>query len=649
MNQPSQGPVSNGPSTKLSELERYRLFFAAITDYAIYMLSPEGFVTSWNAGAVRFKGYTEQEIVGEHFSRFYTEEDQAAGVPARALQTAREQGKFEAEGWRVRKDGARFWASVVIDPIRDADGHLVGYAKITRDITDRRQVEEALRASEERFRMLVQGVTDYAIYMLSPDGEITNWNAGAQYIKGYTQEEVLGSHFSRFYTDEDRAGGMPTTALETAAKEGRFEAEGWRVRKDGTRFWANVIIDAIRNEMGELVGYAKVTRDITERRNAAEMLDRAKDALFQSQKLEAIGKLTGGVAHDFNNLLAVIVSGLEIISERLHHPADLKLLESMQRSALRGATLTQQLLMFARQQPLRHDKVNINEVINDFKTVLHRLCSSAISFNTTLAAVSDAVLIDDAQFEAALLNLVANSRDAMPAGGTITISTENVELSKNQLGSLSAGRFIKVTVADTGEGMPPEVASRAVDPFFTTKPLGKGTGMGLSQVYGFIQQTKGEMVIDTLVSKGTSISLYLPLFASANDEPSSDGAGTERAARQDKVLVVDDEPDVLNVSAQLFGVLGYEVLTASNGSDALDILERTPDVAVLFTDVMMPGMTGIELARKAHALNPAIRVLLVSGYALPALKEGGAEVDDFELVKKPFRKAELLTRLRKAS
>ena len=206
----------NAPPFSPHEAERLRLFISAVTDYAIYMLSPEGVIVSWNAGAQRFKGYTAAEIIGKHFSLFYTDEDRKLGIPVLALQQAATKGKFEAEGWRVRKDGTRFWASVVIDPIRDDTGTLVGYAKITRDITEKKLAEEALRESEERFRMLVQGVTDYAIYMLSPEGTIVSWNAGARRIKGYEAEEVLGQSFSRFYTDEDRVDGLPARALEIA-------------------------------------------------------------------------------------------------------------------------------------------------------------------------------------------------------------------------------------------------------------------------------------------------------------------------------------------------------------------------------------------------------------------------------------------------
>lgn len=627
----------------VTDAERFLLFVAEVTDYAIYMLSPEGYVDSWNAGARRFKGYTADEIIGQHFSRFYTEEDRAIGVPAKALQTAREQGKFEAEGWRVRKDGSRFWASVVIDPIRNSQGELIGYAKITRDITERKKTEQALYASQEQFRLLVQGVTDYAIYMLSPSGEITNWNAGAERIKGYTRNEVVGTHFSRFYTEEDRAQNLPAKALEIATKEGRFENEGWRVRKDGSRFWAHVVIDPAHNDHGELIGFAKITRDITEKREAAQALERAREVLFHSQKLEALGKLTGGVAHDFNNLLGVIVNGVELLAKEVQSPSSVRVLESMQRAAARGATLTQQLLSFARQQPLRQDKYNLNQVIGAFEAVLRRACNESIKFDLQLAARLSPVLIDLTQFEAALLNLVTNARDAMPNGGRLLVVTEDVQLDQHQVGNLPAGRYVKVTIKDTGTGMPAEVAARAIDPFFTTKAPGKGTGMGLSQVYGLVQQSGGDLALESEVGKGTSVSLYLPALA-ADDETAS----TETNAGNDKALVVDDQPDVLDVAAELFRHMGYDVLSANNGADALEILKRTPDIDILFSDVLMPGMTGITLGQEARKLIPGIKVILTSGFPAPALKAENASFRDFDFINKPYRVAEILKMLRKA-
>jgi PAS domain S-box-containing protein len=624
----------------IAENDRFRMFVAGVTDYAIYMLSPEGIINSWNAGAQRFKGYTGDEIIGQHFSRFYTDEDRAAGVPKRALQTALDHGKFEDEGWRVRKDGTRFWASVVIDPIRDSHGVLVGFAKITRDITDRKRAAEQLHSSEERFRLLVQGVTDYAIYMLSPSGEITNWNSGAKRIKGYEEHEVINTHFSRFYIDEDAARGLPMKALSTAVAEGRFESEGWRVRKDGSRFWAHVVIDPIRSQLGELIGFAKITRDITERRNAAADLEKANVALFHSQKLEAIGKLTGGVAHDFNNLLSVIVNGLGVLQRRLQSPEDVRILDAMARAAARGATLTQQLLTFARQQPLKQDNYNLNEVIGSFEAVLRRAGKGTVRFDMEIAPDLALVHVDAAQVEAALLNLIVNARDATPEGGRITLRTEMVQLAPKAVGTLPAGPYVKVSVEDTGSGMSKETASRAIEPFFTTKPVGQGTGLGLSQAYGLAQQSGGDLVIESALGKGTTVSLYFPALA--------EDAGTKVAKSEvrDKALVVDDQEDVLGMAVELFSSLGYEVVAANNGADALDILKRTPNIDVLFSDVVMPGMSGIELAQEARVMAPKMKIILVSGYPAPALNDEKASMDSFEFISKPYTMSQILRKLR---
>ena len=621
-----------------AELGRLRLFISSVTDYAIYMLSPEGEVVSWNAGAERFKGYKAEEIIGQHFSRFYSPEDQATGLPARALKTARDTGKFEAEGWRMRKDGTRFWASVVIDPIRDASGELVGFAKITRDITEKRAAQEALRESEQRFRMLVQGVTDYAIYMLSPTGEITNWNAGARRIKGYEHDEVVGTHFSRFYTDEDRENGLPQRALKQAAEAGRFEAEGWRVRKDGTRFWAHVVIDPIRNDDGTLVGFAKITRDITERRNAAAALEETREALFQAQKMEAIGQLTGGIAHDFNNLLAVVTSGISMLRERVRNPADVRMLDAIDQAANRGAQLTQQLLTFARQQPMRQEARDVNRVINSFEAVLRRGSRNTIDFDVQLAEKLPQVMLDVTQFETALLNLVVNARDATPDGGRITLSTQVVDLAEKRR-TLAPGRYVVVSVQDTGEGMPPEVMARAVEPFFTTKPVGKGTGLGLSQVYGMAQQSGGDLDIVSRPGKGTTMSMYFPALATTHEESrGEDGA--------EKVLIVDDQPEVLEITSELFRTLGFEVLSANSGEDALEVLERTPDLRLMLSDVVMPGMSGIQLAHKAQAISPALKVILASGYANPAAGKEQDSMDGFHFLAKPYRMSDVVKMLR---
>ena len=405
----------------LSDDGRYRLLIEAVTDYAIYMLDPTGIVTSWNPGAQRFKGYAADEIIGQHFSRFYSEQDQKSGLPARALETAAREGKFESEGWRIRKDGTRFWAYVVIDPIRSKSGEIIGFAKITRDLTERRAAEEILTRSQEQFKLLVQGVTDYAIYLLDPEGRVTNWNLGAQRIKGYLPQEIIGQHFSQFYTEADRQAGVPGKALKTAAREGKFESERWRVRKDGSQFWAHVVIDPIRAEDGKIIGYAKITRDITERKEAQEKLERTREALIQSQKMEAIGQLTGGVAHDFNNLLMAVLGSLELLRKRL--PDDSKmlaLLENAVQGAERGTTLIKRMLAFARVQELKQEAIVIPELVCGMTDLLQRSLGPSVRIETRFPLFLAPAQADANQLEMALLNLMVKARDARPPGATLS-------------------------------------------------------------------------------------------------------------------------------------------------------------------------------------------------------------------------------------
>ena len=614
------------------------LLVASIRDYAIYMLSPEGKVISWNAGAERFKGYTAPEILGHHFSRFHSPEDQAAGLPAKALRTALAEGKFECEGWRFRKDGSRFWASVVIDPVYAPDGQLVGFAKITRDLTDKKRSTDALVASEQQFRLLVQGVVDYAIYMLSPEGVVTNWNAGARRIKGYESADIVGRHFSQFYTEEERAKGVPARALEEARSKGRYEAEGLRVRKDQTTFWAHVVIDAIRSDTGELIGFAKITRDITERRKTEQSLEQARAELFQSQKMEAMGQLTGGVAHDFNNLLSIISSGVQILARQSPTPAQQSIIDSIGRAVDRGSALTQQLLAFARQQPLAPDSFEINKVVQGFEPVLQRAVPSSIALRTTLAAAACWVHVDEARLEAALLNLVVNARDAMPEGGAIDVSTTRLHAAAGALGELPAGDYVRISVADSGHGMESAVLARVFEPFYTTKQIGKGTGLGLSQVQGFILQSGGHVAIDSVPGQGTRVDLILPVIAAPE--------GQQEAEEQDSelVVIVEDETELAELAKTLFETLGYNVLVAHTGPEALRLLAQNPTTDLLFSDVMMAGMSGIELANSARRLYPGLKIILASGYAAPSLRDQG--IDQFDFVSKPYRLSEIVKKLR---
>lgn len=625
----------------LGSEKRFELLVTSISDYAIYLLDPDGHIVSWNAGAQRFKGYSQDEILGKHFSLFFTQDDLANKLPWKILEEAAQLGRFEAEGWRVRKEGARFWANVVVDAIYDDEKNLIGYAKITRDITERKKAQDALNESEERFRLLVQGVTDYAIYMLSPAGIVINWNLGAERIKGYTAEEIIGQHYRRFLPPEDVEAGLPERALNTAKLEGRYEHEGWRIRKDGSRFRAHVIIDAIYNDDKRLMGFAKITRDITERYTAEETLAKAHAALSQSQKMDAIGKLTGGIAHDFNNLLSVISTGLEVFGLGALDSRQVKMVESMKRAIDRGATLTQQLLSFARQQSLTPKPQNINKLISSFEPLLLKAGNSTIKFKLNLTTDIYPVKIDGTGFETALLNLIVNSRDAMPNGGAITVMTEKVMLASHDVGSLSEGVYIKVSVEDTGEGISSEVMPHILKPFFTTKELGKGSGLGLSQVYGFMMQSGGDLAFKSELGKGTAISLYFPILKDADEV-------VELTKQEDlKVLVVDDEPDLLITATELFRNMGYTVLTAHSAEEAIDRLWHYPGIGVLFTDILMPGgMNGIQLAREVRQMNPDIKIILASGYPLPALKEEHGNMDEFSFLNKPYRLADIARCLR---
>ncbi len=637
---------SDTQGAPLNDQKCFELMVSGVSDYAIYMLDTQGVVSSWNSGAQRFTGYRSDEIVGQHSSILYTEEDRAANLPMESLQTALSDEEFRFESWRIRKDGTRFLASVSIQPIRDDSNKLIGFSEVTRDITEQKEAQDAQRGSEENFRLLVQGVTDYAIFMISPTGIVTNWNSGAQRIKGYSYDEIVGTHFSRFYTEEDRSNGVPAQALATAASVGRYEKEGRRVRKDGSTFWANVVIDAIRDDQGDLMGFAKVTRDITEKIQAQEALAQANRALFQAQKMEAIGQLTGGIAHDFNNLLAVVSGGLDMLSIRPQDAHNIKILEGMRRGVQRGATLTQQLLSFARKQPLRTEKHDLNAVIENFFAVLQRAGNSLIVLEVNLSPMLKAILVDAAGFEAALLNLVVNARDAMPNGGKLAIATSMVERGEWLVDGPAACAYVKVCVSDTGMGMTPEIAARAIEPFFTTKEIGKGTGLGLSQVYGFIKQSGGEVLIESEVGKGTLVSVFLPAMEEAAD-PSETDTQKESVRNADTVLIVEDEPDLLEMASELFRSIGYDVVTASDGHAAIDILQLRPDIDILFTDVMMPnGMTGVELARSTRALAPHIKIIIVSGYPLPALKAAHGDLDDFSFLSKPYRLSELAKKLR---
>jgi PAS domain S-box-containing protein len=505
-----------------------------------------------------------------------------------------------------------------------------------------------LEDTERRFRLLVESVTDYAIYMLDPDGHVINWNQGAARAKGYAPHEIIGRHFSTFYTPEDQAAELPQRALRAARETGKFEAEGWRVRKDGSRFWASAILNAIKGPDGEILGFAKVTRDLTERRAAEE---RAR----QAQKMEGIGQLTGGVAHDFNNLLTIIIGNLEALQRNIRRP-DLNIdrLERSVANAMRGArraeSLTQRLLAFSRQQPLDPKPIDLGRLVTGMSELLRRTLGEQITIETVLSGNVWRALADPNQLELAILNLAVNARDAMPAGGKLTLETANVHLDENYAAiqaEVVPGQYVLLAVTDNGSGMTAEVKAKAFDPFFTTKDIGHGTGLGLSQVYGFIKQSRGHVKIYSEIGEGTTIKLYLPRAHGVSPEADDDVAQPVAGSKDETILVVEDDPDVRAYSCDTLAELGYTVVAAENGAAGLRLLAATPNVHILFSDIGLPGgMNGRQLSEEARKLRPDLKVLFTTGYARNAIVHDGRLDPGVELITKPFSQATLAEKLR---
>jgi PAS domain S-box-containing protein len=630
----------------------YEVLIQGVVDYAIYMLDLDGRVASWNPGAEKIKGYTEAEILGEHFSRFYTPEDRAAGAPERALRMAIETGRFTAEAWRCRKDGSRFWALVVIDPVYQ-DGTLIGFAKITRDMTEQREAHLAAMESERRFRLLVESVTDYAICMLSPEGRLTNWNVGAERIKGYAASEIIGQHFSRFYTDEDIAAGKPEMALAIARRDGHYEVEGWRRRKDGSRFWASAAVDAIYDQ-GKLVGFAKITRDLTERQDAQQRLEQSRELLFQSQKMEAVGQLTGGLAHDFNNLLTGISGSLELMKKRLAQGriADLeRFMTAALDASSRAAALTHRLLAFARRQTLDPKVISPNLLIVNLQDLLQRTIGPTIELEIVYATDLGSALCDPHQLDNAILNLCINARDAMPNGGRITIETTSATLNDHEAHArdMDPGQYIVIGVTDTGNGIPADIVTHVFEPFFTTKPPGQGTGLGLSTIYGFAKQSGGQVLIDSRVGVGTTVRIYLPQNSGKADaEVRQDRmAEAPQAGYDETILIVDDEPTVRTVITEVLGELGYAAIEVSDGASGLKVLQSDVRIDLLITDVGLPGgLNGRQMADTARLSRPKLPVLFITGYTESVAIGGGTLEPGMHLLGKPFAMEALANRIK---
>jgi PAS domain S-box-containing protein len=621
--------------TEIQQRTRERDRIWTVSEDLLGVSNFEGYFLSVNPAWTHLLGWTEDEIKSLHVSELRHPEDAPAGIAARArlaqgMQTVRIENRFR------HRNGSWRWLSWTMT----ADDGLIYVAG--RHITAEREASAALRESDRQFRSLVAGVTDYALFMLDPTGTVASWNAGAERIKGYTAEEIIGRHFSTFYTADDRKSGAPNRALSIAAATGRFETEAWRMRKNGSLFWANVVIDAIHDDVGNLIGFAKITRDITERRNAQEALERAHQQLAQAQKMEALGQLTGGVAHDFNNLLMVVSGQSQALLRRLTNQKDVRSLEAILTAASRGEALTRQLLTFARRQPQNPRTVNIEQTVVAFRDVLSSSARGKTDFQIEVPPNIWPVSIDIPEFELVLVNLVVNARDAMPEGGSIRLTAKNMTLSGTETVEGIKGEFVAIAVSDTGTGIPSELLTRIFEPFFTTKTAGKGTGLGLSQAYGFAHQSGGAIAVASKVGQGTQVTIYLPRSHTPVTPVVPTEVARQSAGRGETILVVEDNPDVKSVAVTLLEQLNYRAVAVDNAKSALNVLATGTSIDLVFTDVMLPGeLDGVALAEVIGKKHPHIPVLLTSGYAKTLARPRG-----LPMLRKPYQLSALAEAIR---
>ncbi|HWH51000.1 MAG TPA: PAS domain S-box protein [Gemmatimonadaceae bacterium] len=485
----------------------HKLLVDRVLDYAIFALDPHGYVLSWNAGAERLKGYRPEEIIGKHFSIFYPREAIADGLPERNLAAAIANGRVEDEGWRVRKDGTRFWADVLITTLRGDDGEVLGFAKVTRDLTARRAAEEELRQSDERFRLLVKSVKDYAIFMLDPRGHIVTWNEGAQRIKGYTEDEIIGKHFSIFYPPEDVASGKLERELEIATRTGQYSEEGWRVRKGGARFWASVVITALRGPHGELAGFAKVTRDLTERRAAQELEIRNKEALAANR---AKSEFLAAMSHELRTPLNAIGGYTQLLQMQIPGPLtpdQAEHLARIQRSQQHLLGIINDILNFSRVEAGQVDYAietfRVLDVVEGVVPMIEpQLRQRELTLHRSEDALDLAVRADRSKVEQILINLLSNAIKFTPAGGRVEVTWED------------CGQTVALHVSDTGIGIQPAHLESIFAPFVQVgRSLAnpkEGTGLGLAISRDLAKAMSGDLSVQSKEGAGSTFTLTLP-------------------------------------------------------------------------------------------------------------------------------------------
>jgi PAS domain S-box-containing protein len=603
----------------------YRLMIEQNKDYALFLLGPDGRILTWGAGAQRIKGYDEDEIIGRHFSVFYTREAYESGWPAHELKVAAAEGRFEDEGWRVRKDGSQFWANVVITALRDEDGKLLGYSKITRDLTGRRMIEEALRQSEERFRLLVDGVADYAIYMLDPEGLVTSWNTGAERIKGYSREEIIGKHFSRFYDPRDIEIGKPWEELATARRSGRAEDEGWRLKKNGERFWARVVVTPLYDASGHMRGFAKVTQDLTERRYVQDLEQAARNVS------EFISTLT----HELRNPLAPIRTAIQVIGYLPNvDPALDAMHRTIDRQSAHLSRILDDMMDVARiargKMTVETKTVDVGEVVQRaVETARPAIETGKHQLGINLPPTGVFVSGDFHRLTQLLTNLLNNAARYTPEGGRITVSVNTEE-----------GTAV-IRVRDNGRGIEPQHLQPIFNMFVQGRQFndqaGRGLGVGLALARSIAELHGGTLTaFSEGENKGSEFTVRLPaLDIPMREQPPANVGLPSQALVARRILVVDDNVDAAETLHLLLKSLGHETCVANDGVKALKMAkEFRPDIVLL--DLGMPGMDGYETARRLAALkkDQTFRIVAVSGWGQAADRQKSRDAGfDLHLVK----------------
>ena len=617
----------------------FQLMAESVKDYAIFLLDAGGNVMSWSPGAQRAKQYAADEIIGRHFSIFYTQPDIERKWPQLELQRATMEGRFEDEGWRVRKDGSRFWAHVVITALRDEGGKLLAFSKITRDLTERKRHEEALQRSEERFRLLVDGVQDYAIYMLSPDGMVTSWNAGARRIKGYETAEILGKHFSRFYSAEDVGAGKPWGELAMAREHGRAEDEGWRVRRDGTRFWARTVLTALRDADATLRGFAKVTQDLTQQRQSAAL----EVAARQVQDFIAV------LAHELRNPLAPIRNAAHLLQVATPGAEDFEVARgAIDRQSAQLMRIVDDLLDIGR---ITRGSFSVHPQRVDLRDIVARAVEAARpgidgaghALSVELPPEPVFVQADELRLTQALTNVLNNAARYTNEGGKIwlTLRREAHGASQALNGDAHHAPWVALSVRDTGRGIDPEFMGSIFGMFVQGRDAQSrpqtGLGVGLALARTIVELHHGSIEVKSDgAGKGAEFTIRLPseTAAQANDAAQPKRRTNTRSVAR-RVLVVDDNVDAALMLAALVKQFGHEVLTVHDGPRALREAETfRPDVILL--DIGMPGMNGFEVARslRERGISPAPRIVAVTGWGKPEDHERSREAGfDMHLVK----------------